>query len=422
MPVVVVVALLGCVIGVPFAFALILAAVPALSSLGLPDYIVPQRMFLQMSSVSFLAIPFFVITGDALARSGMAMRLVRICTALVGHLRGGLAQSGVLFSGGLAAVSGSGVANAATVAKILAPEMKKEGYRPAFTSAMIAAGAILGPLLPPSVVLVIYAGMTGLSVSSLFLAGVVPGLFLMACFMAVVAWKCRGMTDNLRERAPLREVGQALVKAAWALLAPAIIIGGILTGFFTATEAGAVAAVYVVAVWALVYRTMTWRDLRDLLHEAGITSAVVMLIVAAATVFAWMLGFTSFPRQLESFLGGLPAPVLITFVCAAILMVLGCVMDDLAAGIVLVPIIHPIAVSAGLDPLQFALVISMAIIVGGITPPVGIYLFITARATGVTLWQSARDSLPFLLVALGVLVVAIVWSPLTTWLPGVAGP
>jgi len=422
MPAVVLVALVASVIGVPFAFALIIAAIPAIGSLGLPEYIVPQRMFLQMSSVSFLAIPFFVITGDALGRSGMAMRLVRVCLAFVGHFRGGLAQAGVLFSGGLAAVSGSGVANAATVAKILAPEMKKEGYRPPFTSAMIAAGSILGPLLPPSVVLVIYAGMTGLSVGSLFLAGVVPGLTLMACFMLVVAWKCRGMNENLRERADLGEIGRALGGAVWAILAPVIIIGGILSGYFTATEAGAVSAVYVIAIWAFVYRTMTLRDLRDLLHEAAITSAVVMLIVASATVFAWMLGFTPLPGQLETFLVGLPAPVLITFSCAAILMVLGCVMDDLAAGIVLVPIIHPIAVSAGLDPLQFALVISMAIIVGGITPPVGIYLFITARATGVTLWQSARDSIPFLGVALLVLIVAITWTPMTTWLPGAIGP
>lgn len=422
MPIVVVVAVVLSVIGAPFAFALILAAIPAISSLGLPEYVVPQRMFLQISSPSFLAIPFFVITGDALGRSGMAMRLVGVCNALVGHFRGGLAQSGILFSAGLAAVSGSGVANAASVGRILAPEMKREGYKPSFTAAMIASGAILGPLIPPSIVMVIYAGMTGLSVGAMFLAGIVPGVVMALFFMAVVAWRCRGMTETVKPRASFKDFLKALRIAIWALIAPAIIIGGILSGKFTATESGAIAAIYVLLVWALVYRTLRLKDLLDMFEESAITSAVVMLIVSAATVFAWFLGFTHLPRQLESFLTGLPAPILITITCTVVLMVLGCVMDDLAAGIVLVPIIHPIAVNAGLDPIQFAVVIAMSIIVGGITPPVGIYLFIAARTAGVTLWQSSRDAVPFLVAGLLVLAIAVAWPPLTTWVPNTFGP
>ncbi|HLV72004.1 MAG TPA: TRAP transporter large permease [Vulgatibacteraceae bacterium] len=422
MPLAIVVAVVGAAIGVPFAFALLLAAIPGINALGLPPYVVPQRMFLQMTSPSFLAIPFFIITGEAMARSGMAMRLVDLARALVGHFRGGLAQSSILMSVGFAAVNGSGVADAAASSRILVPEMKREGYKPTFSAAVLAAGSALGPIIPPSIVMIIYAGMTGLSVSAMFLGGVLPGLVIAAGYMVVVWWVCRGQEDTRHPRASVRQFLTAFRTAMWALIAPAIIIVGILSGYFTATEAGSVAAIYILLVWAFVYRTMTVRALLDVLQEAAITSGVVLMIVSTASIFAWMLGFTDVPGALESFLSGLPAPVLITVVCCVVLIILGCVMDSLAAAIVLVPVIHPIAVGAGLDPLQFAVVVAMSIVVGGITPPVGIYLFIPARAAGVTLWAASRSIVPFLGVVFCVLALAIVWAPLTTWLATAMGP
>lgn len=422
MPLVLVVAVVAAALGIPFAFALLLAAIPGISALDLPSYIVPQRMYLQLTSPSFLAIPFFIITGEAMARSGMAMRLVGLTQALVGHFRGGLAQSSILMSVGFAAVNGSGVADAAALSRILIPEMKREGYKPTFSAAVIAAGAVLGPIIPPSIVMIVYAGMTGLSVGAMFLGGIVPGLTIALGYMSVVWWTCRKQQDTKHPRATLMQFFRAFRTAMWALVAPGIIIFGILDGIFTPTEAGSVAAIYILLVWGLIYRTMSLSDLFDVLQEAAITSGTVMLIVSTASIFAWMLGFTDIPRNLEQFLTGLPAAVLIMVCCSVLLIILGCLMDALAAAIVLVPLIHPIAVGAGLDPLQFALVISISIIVGGITPPVGIYLFITARAADVTLWAAARDIVPFLVVILLVLAGAIAWAPLTTWLPNAVGP
>lgn len=419
MTLVVVLAIVAIFIGVPIAFGLILAAIPGVVVLDLPTYIIPQRMFLQITSPSFLAIPFFVLAGEVMVASGIADRLVRVAKALVGHFRGGVAQASVVMSVGFGGISGSGVADAAAESSIFIPAMKKEGYAPEFAAAVIAAGAALGPIIPPSVVMIIYGAITGVSIAALFLGGLIPGLLIAAAFMGVITWKCRGLGLQSDQRASRQEIGRALLSGAWALMAPVIILAGIVGGVFTATEAGAVAVLYVLFVWGVVYRGMTWRKLLAVLERSATGSAAVVLIIAAASVFAWLLGFTGVPAAVGRFLSGFPSPIFVAAFSVALVLLLGMVMESLSAAIVLIPVLYPISLQVGLDPVYFAVLLALAIVAGGITPPVGLYLYITASVAEVSLKRVSVAIGPFILVFLAVVLVALFWPPLTTWLPSV---
>lgn len=403
------------VLAIPIAVAILLGSFVGLSSLEQPWYIVSQRVFNQLSSSAFLAIPFFVLSGDLMERSGMASRLVATAKSLVGHVRGGLPQASVALALGFAGVSGSSVADAAFQARVLVPEMKKDGYDHSWSAAVVAAGATIGPIFPPSVAMVIYAALTAIPVGPLFLGGVVPALLLTITFMTTVALQCR---HRPRGRwVGVRGTIRAFRRAFWGLLAPIIIVGGISGGVFSATEAGAIVVAYVLLVATLVYRSLSLRDFLAALVQSAITSGVVMLTIASASILAWLLGYVGLASRIGDWLGALPSGTWVVVVAIGGFLILGTFVDENTLGILMIPVLHPIVTDLGVDPVYFAVLIVLGIVAGAITPPVGVLLFVTSSATGVSLGELSRKILPFNAAIVVVIALCIAFPPLITWLP-----
>jgi tripartite ATP-independent transporter DctM subunit len=406
------------VLAIPIAIAIILGSFIGLAGLEQPMYIVSQRIFNQLSSSAFLAIPFFVFAGDLMERSGMAARLVGSAKALFGHFRGGLPQASVGLALGLSGVSGSSVADAAFQSRVLVPQMRAEGYSASWSAAVVAAGATIGPIFPPSVAMVIYAALTAIPVGPLFLGGVVPGVLLAMTFMVTVAIQTR---DRPRGRwvGPVATL-RAFRSAFWGLLAPVIIVVGITGGAFSATEAGAILVLYVLFVGTVIYRSLSIRAFFGAILQSAITTGAVMLTIAAAAILAWLLGYIGVATKIGDWLSQLPGPTWVVVVSIAGFLVLGTFVDENALGILMIPVLHPIVTDLGVDPVYFAVLIVLSIVAGAITPPVGVLLFVTSSVTGVPLAKLSRSILPFCLAIVIVIALCIAFPPLITWLPDLA--
>jgi len=413
-----IVLVLGVLLGVPVAIVMLGGSLVGMDALGVPSYVAFQRMSAQIVNQSFLAIPFFLLVGELLTQSKLADRIMGLATALVGHWRAGIAQSSLVMSAGMATISGSGAADAAATGAVFIPNMKKRGYRAADAAAVVAAGSVLGPIIPPSIVLIIYGSLAEVSVRDLMIAAIVPGVFILAAMMLTARFVLgRGPSAPPRmPRASLREVLTTLRTALVAIGAPALMLVGIFAGWFTATEAGAVACVYVL-IAGLALRTLNGASLLEALKATVKRTAAVMLVIAASTILAWIAAFTRIPQALSEFLLGLGSPILILLLAVGVLVLLGTVIDPLGAAIIMIPLVHPIGVAAGLDPIHFAISLAVAICVGGVTPPVGTYLFITAGIAETPITKVAKAVVPYL-VAILVSLLLIVFIPgMSTALP-----
>lgn len=419
MIVVLAVILLLLILGAPLAVALLLASMYGLEVLDLPHHIVAQRFFFQLTGNGFLAIPFFVLVGELMVRTSMGTTLMAVAKALVGHRRGGLAQSSVLLGVVFSGVSGSATADAAFASKVLVPEMKQEGYSGPWSAALVAAGASLGPIIPPSVTAVIYASIAGIAVGPLLVAGAIPGLLIAGAFALTVHLQIRKRFEKKPWVGP-RVLARAIFRALPALIAPIIIVGGLLGGVFTATESGAVAAAYVVVANVVVYRSLSLKEFFGALEDTAIVSATVMLIIATAGLLSWLLGVMGIHRTISSWMVGLPSATWMLVISLAIVIFLGCFMESMAVGILLIPLLHPIAVGLGFDPMYFGFMIVLAIVLGAITPPFGLVLFLVATATKEPLAQIYREIVPFLVAFIVVLVLCVAFPWIVTWLPDLA--
>jgi len=403
-------------VGVPVAFALVLGAFTAFASAN-PILLVTisQNMGASLNSFTLLAIPFFILAAAVMNAGGITPRLVELAMMLVGHLRGGLAQANVVTNTMLAGVSGSSTADASTIAKLMVPEMARRGYSRPFSAALTAAGSTLANLIPPSLGLIIYAALASVSVGALFVATIVPGLMVAAALMIVVyiISRIRGYGGDLPKTSGMERL-RALMLAIPALILPVIIVGGVRFGVFTATEAGAIAMIYALFCGAFLYRKLTGRNLLAAVRDAVLDTVVIVVIIAAAAPFAWVLAYERVPQKIAASLAVLvERPWVLMLAINIFLLIVGLFMEMIAALVILVPILVPLIILAGFDPVTFGLIIVMNLVIGALTPPLGVLIFTTARAGGADQVATFREVLPFLVAMIAVLMLVAFVPELT---------
>ncbi len=408
-------------LGVPVAFCLGLSALATLFYLDIPLIVAFQRMAAGVDVFALLAIPFFVYAGELMNQSGIAERLVRLAESMLGRVKGGLGQVSVLSCMMFGAVSGSAVAATSAMGSALIPIMRESGYDDDFAVNVTVTGATTGLLIPPSHNMIIYSIAAGGSVSivSLFLAGIVPGLLVGFALMAAtgfVAWRRGYPSGNFRG---WRALLAAFVRAVPGLLSAAIIVGGILSGVFTATESSAVAVIYTILVATFVYRSLGWSTFLAATRNAARTTAIVMLIIAAASAFGWLMAVAEVPlRMSEALLGITEHPLLLLLIVNLILLILGTFMDMAPLIVITTPIFLPVATQLGMDPVQFGVVMILNLGIGLVTPPVGSVLFVGCAVGGIPVERSVRSIWPFYIAMIFALLLVTAFPGLSLTLPG----
>lgn len=406
-------------IGVPIAFVLGLTPLMAMMTQGeTPLILAAQRIFTGIDSPILMAVPFFILAGNIMSASGMTGRLVAFCNILVGWLRGGLAYVNVVISMIFAGITGAAVADTSAVGSILIPAMKKEGYDTDFAAAVTATSSTIGPIIPPSIPFIIYGVLAEVSIASLFLAGFVPGVLLGLFQMGVVGYYSRkrqypkGRLPSLKEA--LKGVGDAVL----VLMLPIIILGGILSGIFTPTESACIASFYALFISFFVYRDIRVRDLPRILINTGATSSLVMLVISMASIFSWLLAVEEVPQLVtEIVLKATANKYLILLFLNAILLIVGTFMETGASLIILTPVLLPLMVQIGVDPLHFGVILVLNLVIGLTTPPVGVCLFIACSIGQTSLERLSRAILPFLLASIVVLLICTYWESLIMAIP-----
>ena len=408
--------------GMPIAFALILTAALLMWYLDFWDVqLLAQNLLAGADSFPLLAVPFFILAGELMNAGGISKRIIAMAQAYFGHLRGGLGYVAIAAAVLLASMSGSALADTAALATLLLPMMRQRGYPLHSSAGLVAAGGIIAPIIPPSMPFVIYGVVTNTSISQLFMAGLVPGLIMGAGL--IVAWSliARGFTEPTPAKASAAERRRVLVDGAAALMLPVIIVGGLRFGIFTPTEAAVVAAVYALAVSTLLYRELSWNDLIETLTRASRTTASVMFLCAAATVSAYMITLAQLPDEIGAMLGPLADhPQLLVLAIMLLMIAVGMVLDLTPTILILAPVLAPIAIKAGVDPVYFGVMFVLIGSIGLITPPVGTVLNVVGGIGRLRMEVLVRGVMPFFLIYLGIVALliafpAIVTVPLT-WL------
>lgn len=403
--------------GVPIAYAMGISSLAAMLFLDIPTTVFFTRTLSSINSSALMAIPFFILAGDILTAGGISNRLMAFANSMVGWARGGLGMVNVGASMLFAGISGSSAADTVAVGGVMIPAMKKEGYKPEFAVAVTATSATLGPIIPPSILLIIYGGITGVSISALFLAGVVPGIILGLALMAATWWIGRKQV-TAHGRFQFAHVWRTFRRALIGLLLPVLLVVGILQGVFTATEAGVIIALLALVVAAFVYRELHFREMGAVLVRATVLSAILMFIITMAAAFAWVLAFTQLPETLlNGFLSISTNPVVIMLLIILFLLIVGMFVETVSAAIITVPILFPLGEALGYNELHFALVLVIALLIGSVTPPLGVILYLCAGIGGVSIPAAVRASLPFVGVMILTLVFIAMVPDSVTWLP-----
>lgn len=403
-------------IGMPIAFALLFCAMAIMLQMGSLDaQILAQKLIDGADSYPLMAIPFFLLAGELMNTGGLSRRIVNAAMCLVGHLRGGLGYVVIGTGVALASLSGSAIADTATLAVMLAPMMRQAGYRMDRSAGLMAATGIIAPIIPPSIGFILLGVTANLSITRLFIAGIFPGLLLGAALTFTWWWLCRGDDFRPMPRASLEETWRAIKGAGWALVLPAIIVGGLKFGVFTPTEAGVVAAAYAFIVSIAVYRELSLKALYEALLGAGKMTAVIMILVAASMVSAWLITVANVPQQVVGLLGSLVQyPTLLMLVLVVVLLLVGTALDFTPSILILVPVLMPVIKIAGIDPIYFGVVFIIAAAIGMITPPVGAVLNTVCGVTRISMEGAVRGVIPFLLAEVLVLLLLAIFPALVT--------
>jgi C4-dicarboxylate transporter DctM subunit len=409
---------------------LMLTGMPVSISLGLtvltfifgfttvPLESVALKLFTGIEKFEIMAIPFFILAGNFLTHGGVARRMINFASSMVGHWHGGLALAGVLACALFAAVSGSSPATVVAIGSILLPAMAKAGFPKSFGAGVITTSGALGILIPPSIVMVMYSVSTNTSVGALFLAGVVPGL-LLAFLLGLTTWyRARKFGYPRQPKASFAQRVKAFRESFWGLLLIVVVMGGIYTGLFTPTEAAAMAAVYAFVIAVFVYKDMGLKDVPRVLLNSANMSAMLLYIITNAVLFSFVLANENIPQQLADWLVGMGlGPIAFLLVCNILLLVAGNFMEPSSIVLIMAPILFPVAIKLGIDPVHFGILIVVNMEVGMCHPPVGLNLYVASGITKMGITELTVAVWPWLLTMLGFLVLVTYWPPLSLWLP-----
>ncbi len=407
------------VMGVPIAICLAGSCLLYVYLSGqVPDIIVAHRMINGVDSFPLLAIPFFILAGNLMNNGGITNRIFDFALALMGWMRGGLGHvnvgASIVFSG----MSGAAVADAGGLGTIEIKAMRDAGYDQEFAVGITAASSTIGPIIPPSLPMVIYGVMAGASVGQLFVAGLVPGLLMGVVLMVMIAILARRRGYRRDTTFALKTLRVTFARAFLSLLTPVIIVGGIITGMFTPTEAAIAAVVYALFLGTVVYRTLTWRRLVQVSMETIETTAIILLIVAGASIFAWILTSNQVTQQVVALFGPIADnPVAVLLLINLVLIIVGCFMETIAAITILVPVLLPVAVNAGIDPVHFGVIMVLNLMIGLLTPPVGMVIYVLSRVSNIPFERCMRGTLPFLVPLFLALLLVTFIPALSMWLP-----
>lgn len=393
------------IMGLPVGFAIGISGFLflMLSSGPISPNIVMQKMFSGIDSFPLLALPFFILAGDLMAY-GTTPRLMKLANAFLGPVRGGLAGVNVASSAFFGAISGSGVATVAAIGSVVQPEMVKKGYGKGFTASLTAGGGVLGMIIPPSMPMVVFGVTASVSIGGMFLGGIIPGLLTALLLIVFGIWVSRKRKyGDTGAQFSLKECTEAIREASLPIFLPIIILGGVMSGVFTPTESAVVAVVYAFILAMFVYKELRWKDLKAVMTRSAITSAVILFIISAAAPFGWILTMEKIPVLLSGFITGFTdSKVLIMIMISVLLLILGTFMETIAIIIIMTPILFPIATNIGLDPIHFGVIMMLNLAIGGVTPPLAVGLFTSAKIIGIRI----EDTFPDVLYVVGIMVLA----------------
>ena len=409
-------------IGIPIAFSLGVSAMAAIAAMGdIPLQIIPQKIYAGMDSFPLLCIPFFILAGELMSQGKLTEQLLHFAILLIGRIRGGLALANVLASMFFGGMTGSAIADVSALGSVEIPMMIKAGYDRRFSAAITSASAIIGPVIPPSIPVVVYAIAGNVSIGGLFLAGVIPGIAVgLALMIASYVISCKRAYPIRNEAVTWAELRDGFKQVIPALIMPLIIVGGIISGIFTPTEAAAIAVGYAFVIVVLVKRQVRLSQLPGMLIHSGIITAIVMIVAGTATIWGWVVAIEQLPDLLAEMLRH-TEPVVFLLLTNIILLIIGTFMDNIPAIIIFAPTLAPIAVKMGIDPLHFGMIVCMNTTIGLITPPLGQVLFIASPIAGIRLEDLSREILGLFLVQV-VVLFAVTYIPLTTlWIPRMFG-
>lgn len=405
-------------LGVPVAFSLGLASLLYLFLAEIPLNIIPQRMFGGLNSFVLLCIPGFILAGNLMNAGGITERIIKFANDLFGHIRGGLGLANVGASMGFAGISGTALADTASIGSILIPAMKKEGYGAGFSAAVTASSSTVGPIIPPSLPMIIVGTLASLSIGDLFLAGAVPGLLLGIGLMIPTYFISVKRKYPKGERQSVKTIGKSFVGAFWALLMTVIILYGILGGFFTPTEASVIAVLYAFIIGIFVYKELPVKKIPEIMLSSMTATASIMLLVGFANLFGWIMVREQIPQLVaESILGISTNAIVVIILVNILLLFVGTFMETIAALVILFPVLLPVATTVGMDPIQFGVMMVLNLVIGLVTPPVGVCLFVASQIGKVSIGKTARELLPFLGVSLAVLMLVAFVPQITLFLP-----
>lgn len=419
--------ILQMLIGVPLYASLLMTSLLGLLGTGNITLlrVIPQQFYGGMDSFTLMALPFFILTGNLMNRSGLTDRLIDFSRLIVGRVRGGLGYVNVVGSIVFAGVNGSAAADASALGSILIPAMMKEGFSAAYSAGITAASSLIGPIIPPSIFMIIYASLTNTSIGGLFAAGVLPGLVLGIAYMIMNWHYSRKYNVPITDTEEVyRAKWEILMRSVMALIAPLIIMGGIILGIVTPTESGALACLYCIIVGFFITRELTFRTLCISLYETIRSTAAVFLIMGSASVVGWYLKYERVTQAFSSLIinsGLMNHPFMLMLVLSAIIFVIGMFMEEVAVLTLLTPVFYPIAMRAGINPFQFGVVMTLNVTIALITPPVGACNYIVAALGHVPIGELFREIWPFIMVALSVLIIIISFPVLTAIIPSLMG-
>ncbi|GAF12427.1 LOW QUALITY PROTEIN: TRAP-type C4-dicarboxylate transport system, large permease component [Bacillus sp. JCM 19046] len=405
--------------GIPIAFSLGLSSLIYLLVAGVPLATIPQTMFAGINSFVMLAIPAFILAGNLMNAGGITNRIIDFANALVGHIRGGLALTNVASSLGFAGISGTALSDTASIGSVMIPAMKKQGYGAGFSAAVTSISSTVGPMLPPSLPMIIIGTLASISIGDLFLAGAIPGILLAIGFLIVTYIISVKRQYPKGEKQSIAFVGKSFLGAFWALLMVVIILWGILGGYFTPTEAAVVCVVYALSLGSFVYRELNLKLVPSILVNTLSSTASILLLVGFANTFGWILVSEGVPLLIaDGILSITENPVFVILLIILLLLVLGMFMETIAALVILFPVLLPVATSVGMDPIHFGVVMVLALMIGLSTPPVGVCLFVASSFAKVPITTTVKELMPYFAVAILVLIIVAFVPSLSLFLPG----